>query len=83
MGRRLVDADDFRKFLWALTMAGAPYGDVIELLDRQPTAYDLDKVMEQLKELKESKTIGTCKIMIKEAMEIVKRGGINDEKGVM
>lgn len=83
MGRRLVDAEDFRKFLWTLTMAGAPYDGVIELLDRQPIAFDLDKVMEQLKELKESKTIGTCKIMIKEAMEIVERRGINDEKGTV
>lgn len=31
MGRRLVDAEDFRKFLWTLTMTGAPYDGVIEL----------------------------------------------------
>lgn len=89
MGRRLVDADDFRKFLWALTMAGAPYGDVMELLNRQPTAYDPDKVVEQLEDYNMWRELLIYELthrereIIKKAIEIVKGGGINDEKGVM
>ena len=45
---RLIDADDFKKFLQALCKAGAPYEDVVQLLDNQPTAFDTEKVVEQL-----------------------------------
>lgn len=89
MGRRLVDAEDFRKFLWTLTMAGAPYDGVIELLDRQPTAYDPDKVVEQLEDYNMWRELLIYELthrereIIKKAIEIVKGGGINDEKGVM
>lgn len=34
---RLIDAEDFKKFLQALCDAGAPHEDVIGLLDKQPT----------------------------------------------
>ena len=39
-----------------------------------PTAYDLDKVVEKLEELKEEKMLGSHKVMLKEAIEIVKDG---------
>ena len=47
---RLIDADNFKHFLQTLVDAGAPYESVIELLDKQPAAYDVDKVVEQLEE---------------------------------
>ena len=50
---RLIDADDFKKFMQALCKAGAPYGCVVDLLDTQPTAYNIDKVVEELKTIKE------------------------------
>ena len=34
---RLIDADDFKKFIEKLTELGAPYDEIIKLLDRQPT----------------------------------------------
>ena len=46
---RLIDADSFKEFLQALVKAGAPYEEVIKLLDREKTAYDVDKVVERLK----------------------------------
>ena len=45
---RLIDADDFKKFLQALCKAGAPYEGVVQLLDKQPTAFDTEKVVEKL-----------------------------------
>lgn len=49
---RLIDADDFKKFLNKLIELGAPYEDVVKLLDNQPTAFDVDKVVEQLEKQK-------------------------------
>lgn len=49
---RLIDADRFKSFLQALCKAGAPYHEVIQLLDKQPTAYDVEKVVEQLEEIR-------------------------------
>ena len=34
---RLIDADDFKKFIEKLTELGAPYAEIVLLLDRQPT----------------------------------------------
>jgi hypothetical protein len=50
---RLIDADDFKKFLQALCNAGAPYDDIIKLLEKQPTAYDVEKVVAELEIAKE------------------------------
>ena len=47
---RLIDADDFKKFMQALCKAGSPYESFIELLDKQTTAYDIDNVVEELEE---------------------------------
>ena len=47
---RLIDADSFKRFLQALCKAGAPYYDVIQLLDKEPTAYDVSKVVAELEE---------------------------------
>ena len=41
--------------------------------------YDVDKVVERLEELKSEKDIGSHKVMIKEAIDIVKEGGIINE----
>ena len=80
---RLIDAERFKRFLQALCKAGAPYDDVIQLLDKEPTAYDIDKVVAELEE--ETKWYiagkGTMnwneKAINKEkAIEIVRKGGI-------
>ena len=46
---RLIDADRFKRFLQALCNAGAPYDEVIKLLNQEPTVYDVDKVVEEMK----------------------------------
>lgn len=60
--------------------------DCIKAVDEQPTAYDVDKVVEQLKNEKEfwsdatyNKEIGKQKARSYEhAIEIVKGGGVNE-----
>ena len=45
---RLIDADEFKEFLTKLYEEGAPYDGIIELLDKEPTAYDVDKVTHEI-----------------------------------
>lgn len=52
-----------------------------EIIDNQPTAFDLDKVMEQLEDRSAlARPVGWSKayeiIMMKDAIEIVKGGGV-------
>lgn len=76
---RLIDADSLKKFLTKLYEAGAPYDGIIELLDKQPTAYDVDKVVEQLEnrvlDTTDSLTGIGAKWAYKGAINIVKVGG--------
>lgn len=72
--RRLIDTDSMKDRTSEYTLNEDEYRRFCEIIDAEPTAFDLGKVVEQLKELKESKTIGTCKVMIKEAIEIVTSG---------
>ena len=90
---RLIDEDSFKKFLTKLYEAGAPYDGIIELLDKQPTAYDLDKVVEELENEREYAHADFEQYAelhgidteddwfyagMRRAIEIVKAGGTND-----
>lgn len=50
---RLIDADDLQTRLYKLMEQGElsfeVFGEVTSVLDEQPTAYDMDKVVERLK----------------------------------
>lgn len=80
---RLIDANSFKRFLQFLCKAGAPYDDVIKLLDKEPTIYNLEKVVEELERKKrtsveclgERNGTGFNKVMDL-AIDIVKRGGV-------
>lgn len=74
---RLIDADSLKKFLTKLYEAGAPYDGIIELLDKQPTAYDVDKVVEQL-DTYITKLVGRNSALYQTIIGIVKAGGTND-----
>lgn len=78
---RLIDADKFKgKVIASHTGSG-----VIKLIaiDEVPTAYDPDKVVEQLEERSEEYNSGVRlhgkpeEILVDEAIEIVKGGGVN------
>ncbi len=83
---RLIDADEFIKYI-GLDEENARednLGEIVTLedFDRQPTAYDVDRVIEQLKE--NSKIY--CKeyqqrkgsIYLQDVIEIVKAGGFSN-----
>lgn len=75
---RLIDADAFKEFLQALVKAGAPYEEVIKLLDREKTAYNVDKVVEKLVFQTSGLTTWAedeaYKLGIEKAIEIVRLG---------
>lgn len=54
---RLIDADEFKKQIAGMTIANNYPADkankMCELIDCQHTAYDVDKVMEHMEELRE------------------------------
>lgn len=81
---RLIDADALKKDLKSVTLSNGTLVNtnaVLYLLEEYPTAYDVDKVVEQLEELRKE-----CEdplqdydpnYFINKAIEIVKGGGIN------
>lgn len=86
---RLIDADEFTKQVAAMTIANNYPTEKANawcaLIDAQPTAYDVDKVVEQLERLTEEEcTLHECGIrserckpcIAKKAIEIVKGGGV-------
>lgn len=82
---RLIDADKLKKDILLQNILGEPIQKIIDryihIVDNQPTAFDLDKVMEQLEDRSTlARPVGWSKayeiIMLKDAIEIVKGGGV-------
>ena len=74
---RLINANSFKRFLQALCKAGAPYEEVIQLLDKEPTACDMEKVEEQLDEYI-TKIVGRKSALYQTIMRIVRKGGVDN-----
>ena len=87
---RLIDADALKKDLKSVTLSNGTLVNtnaVLYLLEEYPTAYDVDKVVEQLEDRK-SLMMETLKISeadidrgriygMEKAIEIVKGGGVD------
>lgn len=76
---RLIDADAFEEFI-RKNCADSLVDLWCELVRRQPTTYDVDKVVEQLKTDSSVKLYGSSNsnnylIPLERAIEIVKAGG--------
>ena len=79
---RLIDADRLKDELITLPMM-SNWGEAFipSLINKQPTAYDINRVIEQLEELKETayECYGCASgayVAMCNAIEIVKKGGI-------
>lgn len=83
---RLIDADEFISYL-GLDCENSRRDNVGEIVtledfDRQETAYDVDKVVEQLENyIEDAKSEGNYSYIkpFQMAIEIVKSGGVNNE----
>ena len=81
---RLIDADTFKKQIAGMTIANNypvnKASALCDLIDAQPTAYDPDKVVEQLEETKAYMLYENMNADVKwfnKAIEIVKGGGVD------
>lgn len=91
--RRLIDADELIKYIkiWEIgTSISSDQKEFIDCIDRQPTAFDADKVVEQLEKeeskarlelMEDRKTAfefsSKCRLKAYEkAIKIVKDGGV-------
>lgn len=91
---RLIDADEFKRQIAGMAIVNGysaqKANKMCELIDKKPTAYDLDKVLKQLTDESEKCSIcelPTCKEDeshccycdgLNKAIEIVKAGGMNN-----
>ncbi len=82
---RLIDADKLKKDILSQSILGETMGKVldryIQVVDSQPTAFDLDKVVARLEAYSnedEAERLGTIPVIeLTDAIEIVKGGGVN------
>ena len=78
---RLIDADALKRQIAGMTIANSysvnKANALCELIDAQPTAYDPDKVVEQLDEYI-TKIVGRKSALYQTVMQIVKGGGVDD-----
>ena len=94
---RLIDADALKKDLKSVTLSNGTLVNtnaVLLLLDKYPTTYDVNKVVEELEEIIHPKGLYFCRVSkgecnksddvgcidcaIQKAIEIVKRGGVDE-----
>lgn len=76
---RLIDADALKKDLKSVTLSNGTLVNtnaVLYLLEEYPTAYDVNKVVEQLEEYREEMEQFKCGGMLSDMIEIVKGGGV-------
>ena len=82
--RRLIDADAFLQNLINCDIGRKSFEKVIEAVKKQPTAYDPDKVVEQLEDRSEEYNSGVRlhgkpeEMLTDDAIEIVKGGGVDE-----
>lgn len=77
---RLIDADASKKQIAGMTIANNYPANkasaLCDLMDAQPTAYDVDKVVEQL-DAYITKLVGRNSALYQTVMQIVKGGGVD------
>lgn len=85
---RLIDEEVLMKDIQKTITEQSGTIDWLNMIYRQPTAYDVDKVVEQLEEIRVKKTCNKekcdtkelCRIcVVDDAIEIVKQGGVSDD----
>ena len=84
---RLIDADALKDILLKHGYT-TEHNQIFRYIDEQPTAYDADKVAEELKRIRAKKTCNKekcdtkeiCRIcVVDDAIEIVKQGGVGKD----
>nr|DAR55944.1 MAG TPA: hypothetical protein [Caudoviricetes sp.] len=75
---RLIDTDELIKYIkiWEIgTSISSDQKEFIDCVNKQPTAFDVDKVVEQL-DTYITKLVGRNSALYQTVMQIVKGGGV-------
>ena len=90
---RLIDADELVKFLKGCTMSNGTLintNTMLSVIDKMPTAYDIEKIVEELETLRIDKCnyFGVLNVvaekydraneMLDNAIDIVRKGGVDE-----
>lgn len=84
---RLIDADTLKEYCMRASKSDDDFRRVslatlASVIDVQPTAYDVDKVVEQLEDysnVNEAERLGTIPVIeLDDAIQIVKGGGVDE-----
>lgn len=78
---RMIDANKFRRFAHEQLENDKLYSadDILEMIDEQPTAYEVDAVVKELEdEIAENPeaSLGEYRAGLYRAIEIVRKGGV-------
>lgn len=80
---RLIDADELTKSILSQTIMNEKDAVIMDrylyVIQNQPTAYDIDKVVEQIEFLQDNSFQNGIYNTYQNAIEIVKAGGENDK----
>ena len=81
---RLIDADEIGLTDFEIVMCNGDYKEALKMLldkiSNQPTAYDIDKVVAEFEKESYQEWCDSPKVVeLKEAIEIVKHGGVADD----
>ena len=75
---RLIDADVLMADVRNTITEESGAIDWITLINRQPTAYDPDEIVEQLEGFREEMEQFKCGGMLSDMIEVVKAGGVDE-----
>ena len=78
---RLIDAEVLMKDIQKTITEQSDTIDWMNMIYRQPTAYDVDEVVEQLEEFRDEMKMFGCDGLLSDLIEVVEAGGV-DASGI-
>ena len=78
---RLIDEEVLMKDIQNTITEKSSTIDWMNVIYRQPTAYDVDQVVEQLEEFRDEMKMFGCDGLLSDLIEVVKGGGV-DASGI-
>ena len=78
---RLIDEEVLMKDIQNTITEKSSTIDWMNMIYRQPVAYDVDKVVEQLEEFRDEMKMFGCDGLLSDLIEVVKDGGV-DASGI-
>ena len=74
---RLIDEEVLMKDIQNTITEKSSTIDWMNMIYRQPTAYDVDEVVEQLEEFRDEMKMFGCDGLLSDLIEVVKGGGVD------